>query len=314
MFALLQAPQFRFKILLLMETQLNTTLRRRAFTLIELLVVIAIIAILIALLLPAVQQAREAARRSSCKNNFKQIGLALHNYHDTHRILPPGYCRAGTGNYNNFIGWGTFILPFLDQANLYNQISSNGAFDIKWNTLTAITDGPAKTVLPAYICPSDPMGGTNSDISGGYGKSNYLMVGSKYPASAPIIAFGRNSAVRIRDFTDGVSNTMLGGERTTQGSNNIGGIWIGASGASAGYIIHGAPQFLRESDPSLYLVSTQINGTTTNDGRYGFSSAHVGGAHFLLGDGRVRFLSENIDKTTYDNLASIEDGNVLGEF
>ncbi|QDT93687.1 DUF1559 domain-containing protein [Gimesia algae] len=287
------------------------TLRRRAFTLIELLVVIAIIAILIALLLPAVQQAREAARRSSCKNNFKQIGLALHNYHDTQRVFPPGYCRAGTGDYNNFIGWGTFILPYIDQANLYNQIQTNGGFDKKWNTLTAITSGPAKTILPAFICPSDPMGGTNSDISGGYGKSNYLTVGSKYPASAPIIAFGRNSDVRIRDLTDGVSNTMLGGERTTQGAN-IGGVWIGSSGASAGYQIHGAPQFLRESDPSLYLMSTQINGTT--NAQYGFSSSHVGGAHFLLGDGRVIFLSENIDKTTYDHLASINDGNVLGEF
>lgn len=113
-----------------METLLNTTLRRRAFTLIELLVVIAIIAILIALLLPAVQQAREAARRSSCKNNFKQIGLALHNYHDTMRIFPPGYCRAGTTTDNNFIGWGTFILPYIDQANLYNQIQSKGGFGL----------------------------------------------------------------------------------------------------------------------------------------------------------------------------------------
>ncbi|MCA9006820.1 MAG: DUF1559 domain-containing protein [Planctomycetaceae bacterium] len=291
---------------------MKTTLRRRAFTLIELLVVIAIIAILIALLLPAVQQAREAARRSSCKNNFKQIGLALHNYHDTHRVFPPGYCRAGTDIYNNFIGWGTFILPFLDQANLYNQIQSKGGFNNKWYDSTFSTIGTieAKTVLPAYICPSDPMGGTNSDISG-YGKSNYLMVGSKYPASAPVIAFGRNSDIRIRDLTDGVSNTMLGGERTTQGSN-IGGIWIGATGASSGYKIHGAPQFLAESDPSLYLKSTQINGTT--NAQYGFSSAHVGGAHFLLGDGRVQFLSENIDKVTYDRLASINDGNVLGEF
>ena len=292
-----------------METQLKMTLRRRAFTLIELLVVIAIIAILIALLLPAVQQAREAARRSSCKNNFKQIGLALHNYHDTQRIFPPGYCRAGTDIYNNFIGWGTFILPYIDQANLYNQIQSKGGFDNKWygSTFSTIGTVEAKTVLPAYICPSDPMGGTNSDLSG-YGKSNYLTVGSKYPASTPQIAFGRNSDVRIRDLTDGVSNTMLGGERTTQGSN-IGGIWIGATGASSGYKIHGAPQFLSESTT---LRSTQINGTTELN--YGFSSSHVGGAHFLLGDGRVVFLSENIDKTTYDHLASINDGNVLGEF
>tara|TARA_R110002095_G_scaffold198989_2_gene178646 strand:- start:577 stop:1443 length:867 start_codon:yes stop_codon:yes gene_type:complete len=288
---------------------MSTTLRRRAFTLIELLVVIAIIAILIALLLPAVQQAREAARRSSCKNNFKQIGLALHNYHDTMRIFPPGYCRAGSTTDNNFIGWGTFILPYIDQANLYNQIQTKGGFDKSWFDPAFSTIGTveAKTILPAYICPSDPMGGINTDLSS-YGKSNYLLVGSKYPASTPIIAFGRNSAVRIRDFTDGVSNTMLGGERTTQGSNS-GGIWIGSTGPSAGYKIHGAPEFLSESTT---LRSTQINGTV--DVNYGFSSSHVGGAHFLLGDGRVVFLSENIDKTTYDHLASINDGNVLGEF
>jgi len=288
-------------------------IRRRAFTLIELLVVIAIIAILIALLLPAVQQAREAARRSTCKNNLKQIGLALHNYHDTHRIFPPGYCRAGSGDRNNFIGWATFILPFMDQAPLYNQVQSNEGFDTKWNTLTAFTgtNGIAKTVIPAYNCPSDPMGGINTDISGSYGKSNYLMVGSKYPTISQIIVFGRNSNVRIRDLTDGTSNTMLGGERTTQGAD-IGGIWIGSTGPSAGYIIHAAPQFLRESDPNTYLMSTQINGTTNRN--YGFSSSHVGGAHFLLGDGRIRFLSENIDKTTYDRLATINDGNVLGEF
>ena len=141
-----------------MQTRkMRQNLMRHGFTLIELLVVIAVIAVLIALLLPAVQQAREAARRSSCKNNLKQIGLAIHNYHDTHGIFPFGYNSA---TVDPWVGWGCMILPYMDQAPLYKYIGTNGGFGTKWHTITALTGDPGgKTVLQAYMCPSDPMGG-----------------------------------------------------------------------------------------------------------------------------------------------------------
>ena len=145
---------------------MNTKRRSRGFTLIELLVVIAIIAILIALLLPAVQQAREAARRTQCKNNMKQIGLAMHNYHDVHLCFPPGYitttpcesatvwpaCNAGElGLYS----WGTFVLPYIDQSNLYNQLTP-GTVPLQVNlTIPAVLQS-LRQPLSMFLCPSDP--------------------------------------------------------------------------------------------------------------------------------------------------------------
>ncbi|QDT90008.1 DUF1559 family PulG-like putative transporter [Gimesia algae] len=297
---------------------------KRGFTLIELLVVIAIIAILIALLLPAVQQAREAARRSTCKNNLKQIGLALHNYHDTHRVFPLMYQGLSSGAPNlgatNGLGiaWGTYILPFMDQANLYESISTrmfgatgNGA-GIHWLNDTTATVGTttlAKTILPAFICPSDPMGGINTD-RGSYGKSNYLaVVGTDWDGDGPISgtttptykgAFYGNSANRMRDFIDGTSNTFLAGERTTEGAAN-GGIWIGARGTRS-------DNGLRTSANGNFL----INNAGATDGAA--SSTHVGGCHFLFGDGRISFLSENISSETYEYLGLINDGKVIGEY
>lgn len=305
---------------------MRTTQRneKRGFTLIELLVVIAIIAILIALLLPAVQQAREAARRSTCKNNMKQIGLALHNYHDTHRVFPLMYQGLSSGAPNvgatNGLGiaWGTYILPFMDQANLYNNISTrmfgatgNGA-GLHWlddTTATVGTTTLAKTILPAFICPSDPMGGVNTD-RGSYGKSNYLAtVGTDWDGDGLINgtttptykgAFYGNSRNSLRDFTDGASNSFLAGERTTEGAAN-GGIWIGARGSRS-------DNGLRTSVAGNFL----INNASATDGAA--SSTHVGGCHFLFGDGRVSFLSENISSETYEYLGLINDGKVIGEY
>ncbi len=293
--------------------------RRRGFTLIELLVVIAIIAILIALLLPAVQQAREAARRSSCKNNMKQIGLALHNYHDTHRVFPFSYqggvtapAMGSTGNLG--IGWGTYILPFIDQAPLYNKISErmfgasgNGAGG-HWHD-DAPTVALAETVLAPYICPSDPSGGI---VPGAFrfslGKSNYLVVlGTDFSGFGTITgggtttypgAFYGNSSTRIRDITDGTSNTLIVGEKTSK-VDPAAGLWIGADND------RGATGMKLEDSADF-----RINGTAAASA----SSLHVGGCHFLLGDGRVRFISENINGNTYEILSLINDGNVVGEF
>jgi prepilin-type N-terminal cleavage/methylation domain-containing protein len=282
---------------------------RKGFTLIELLVVIAIIAILIALLLPAVQQAREAARRSSCKNNLKQIGIAMHNYNDVHLTLPPGYLdddpTANVTNHN-LLGWGTFILPYIEQSALYNSIVEVGGVDNNWTTIPEMTTGGgsvitpySKVVLKTYICPSDPMGGLNTDV-GNYGKSNYTGVaGNTYRSSGstkPTGSFYDNSSVRFRDYRDGLSNTIIIGERGTEGAKN-GTIWIGNYSDGAYYT-----QNAIATNSAYY----GINGTA---GSWNFTSSHTGGCHFLVGDGAVRFLSENIDLTTYRNLGYIADGN-----
>tara|TARA_R110002111_G_scaffold262702_1_gene340324 strand:+ start:21715 stop:22584 length:870 start_codon:yes stop_codon:yes gene_type:complete len=283
--------------------------RKRGFTLIELLVVIAIIAILIALLLPAVQQAREAARRSTCKNNMKQLGLALHNYHDTHRAFPPGSIEilvTGT-TYTNLIGWQTFILPFMDQSPLYQSIKSEGGFDAPWTgiaNLTAANKG-AKTIIPAYICPSDPMGGINTNLSS-YGKSNYAASsGKEYSGGGGDSvkgAFGVNTKSKFRDFTDGLSNVFLAGERTTK-EGRFGTIWIGPTAAGSTFFVVG-----RSGDPASnnHLINGGSNAS--------FSSVHVGGCHFLFGDGRIRFISENINQETYQYLSYMADGNTVGEY
>lgn len=267
--------------------------KRLGFTLIELLVVIAIIAILIALLLPAVQQTREAARRSTCKNNLKQIGLALHNYHDVHLSFPPAYCDDATaGAYNNNLGWGTFILPYMDQATLYNKISSSGAMDTKWPSVAAMTSGPtayAKVVLPTYICPSDPMDGINTKILGSVGKSNYKAVRSSVVATP-------TKARRMRDVTDGTSNTLMIGELDTK--NHVGSIWVGKNDNSRNVL-------------SFTTITYRINGVDVDDV---FGSIHAGGCHFLLVDGHVRFISENIDAVLYTALGTYNGDEVVGEF
>ncbi|WP_417382732.1 DUF1559 domain-containing protein [Gimesia sp.] len=309
--------------------------KKRGFTLIELLVVIAIIAILIALLLPAVQQAREAARRSTCKNSLKQIGLALHNYHDTHRTFPPmhienirntTYDPAGGENY---LAWSAMILPFLDQATVYNKINMNEPWRTPTGTVAQLS--LVKTVIPVFNCPSDPMEGLNTNI-GSWGKSNYPALFSpcnikpgNTAGSCYTGAFNYHNINRLKNFTDGASNVIMVGERTTE-DRGSGAIWIGAQGyvhSSAGNVAnwpyHAAlvrtwQGATATPDPStIYL----INGINNNDGlRYAWSlsSSHAGGCHFLLGDGSVRFISENINGDTLVYLAAINDKNVIGEF
>ncbi|QDT44250.1 Type II secretion system protein G precursor [Gimesia alba] len=294
--------------------------RRRGFTLIELLVVIAIIAILIALLLPAVQQAREAARRSTCKNNLKQVGIALHNYHETHRCFPPGWvqpsrastCQANSSSSTSGClpgwGWGTMLLPFIEQATLYN------ALNVRSTHLVVTPSTESKTTIPIFRCPSDSGSNLNSD-RGGHATSNYKgvygsrgannAVNSNPHNSAPGNgSFWSNSNTRLRDITDGASNTVMIGETARGRVGSItynGAIWVGYydNGKTASVV------WLTENHPAAL-----INGTR----EWAFSSRHTGGAHFLLGDGAVRFLSENLDGTTYENLGRISDGNVIGEF
>lgn len=286
--------------------------KKSAFTLVELLVVIAIIGVLVALLLPAVQQAREAARRMQCSNNLKQVGLALHNYHDTFQSLPPGWLNV-TGN-DNFMGWGTYILPFVEQSALYDQMKAAGAYNGAWFNIADMTTASAtvptpyaRTVIDAFICPSDPSGGINTFVDD-YGKSNYTGVGGAHylGGSGANGTFYDNSFVKFRDMTDGLSNTFSIGERSTMKKTNWtqkhGTLWIG--GTTAGQYYHNNAI----TSASEYY---SINGAA---GSWNLTSAHPGGVQFLFGDGSSHFISETINLNTYRDLGSIRDGNVLGEY
>jgi len=297
-----------------MAILMNLRARRRAFTLIELLVVIAIIAILIALLLPAVQQAREAARRSQCKNNLKQIGLALHNYHDTHNTLPPGNVKLEQfGNAWDPVGWSTMCLPFLDQSPLYNQLAQETSnFTQEYDRSAS---GNGSTPLAAFMCPSDIMPAINPNRSDGHmAKSNYLGVianyfvgDNDYNTASYNGCFGVNTKLTLSNIKDGTSNTLLVGEKdggTVSGlTPRDAGIWIGSD-----YVGWHDRMF---SFTSKSYVINKVGGTRPDRA---FGSFHVGGAQFLIADGSVRFISENIDGDTWEALGTRNGGEIIGEF
>lgn len=303
-------------------------MRRRGFTLIELLVVIAIIAILVALLLPAVQQAREAARRSQCKSNLKQIGIGLHNYHDVHGGLPPGCVPrlAGAninGNYESW-GWSSYILPYIDNAALFDELNINGQTLNEALVAANAAGGQAALSaafppLPAYQCPSDTTGPRlrngmrRTHFRGDSGIPNgWRPPTLNYPGStggirgdvatpnrpnrrAPKGIFYNWSSVKFRDITDGTSNTFAVGERERRCGA---GSWIGNRNPQ-GSGTHG-------NDYNLARVKIPLNHplNSGNDNcTDGFSSKHTGGAHFLLCDGAVRFVNDTID---HDNAGSGE--------
>jgi prepilin-type N-terminal cleavage/methylation domain-containing protein len=344
--------------------------RPRGFTLIELLVVIAIIAILIALLLPAVQQAREAARRTQCKNNLKQFGIAFHNYHDVFNTFPPGCIsfpiNSTTTTELSCWSWGAFTLPYIEQSSLYTSLNV-GNVTLAQNAATVNGLRFLQTPLSGFRCPSDTGPALNNfnealaDVPGDaqvatYSRlitsngtdrlpiatSNYVMVACSSVSTTPPFfstippGFGQAtgvgfncSRINFRDITDGTSNTLLLGERAFK----TGTLNVGAGNALGFSPVAGVNSALRPSMAALGIPYQGINQSVINRQHQtrGFSSQHVGGAQFVLCDGSVRFISENIDynyttipsttllngawiDSTLERLCGRADGQVLSEF
>ena len=303
------------------QTVNNKRTRRCAFTLIELLVVIAIIAILVSLLLPAVQQAREAARRSSCKNNLMQLGIAIINYEHQWETFPLGSANA-TGPIINerkgyHVGWMVRILPHMDDDNAFDKFDfTKGAYD------------PANREVAAYkphwrYCPSSPLPGY-FDVTDEKTGELFEVVGTSYAGvhhskQAPIDTdndgiFVLNRAISAHDVTDGLSHTLMAGEKIS-GGHELG--WVSGTRATLCNTAT-APNEMK------YEVEKET-GTRAGDAVFewepedpkatlGFAGFHVGGAHFVLGDGSVRFISENVDVETFSQLGNRHDGELLREF
>jgi prepilin-type N-terminal cleavage/methylation domain-containing protein len=327
-------------------------LRSRGFTLIELLVVIAIIAILIALLLPAVQQAREAARRTQCRNNLKQLGLAIHNYHDVHLMFPYAW-----GSVQET--WSALILPNIDQAPLYNTLVWDRTPANDWAAITSTSPTwPNKVAcgvaVPVLRCPSAAMPDAldNSGIPNRRPASYRAVTGSLIASDdnstrpapfnvAPYTSLEFSPArdpgvngmmvgagsTRMRDVTDGTSNTVMVGESYTdpnyvkdgQGmdywnffipqiwDNGTNRCWSAGNGSGTEHTEAAGSTLVKPNsrlNPAIHGVLMEVS----------FGSYHTGGAFFAMGDGSVRFINENIDAILYQGLGSRNGGEVLGEF
>lgn len=327
--------------------------RDRGFTLIELLVVIAIIAVLIALLLPAVQQAREAARRTQCKNNLKQLGLALHNYHDTHNAFPSmAYWGLLSGNeylpYHHT--WMSGILPFIEQTGLYNSINFNAP---AWG------QPHLRMQLPGFLCPTDS--GANlsiPDATHGVSVTNYAAATgfdwwSRGIHADGVLASGiftPHVVNKIGGVRDGLSNTVIVGEVTTAGYTYRAGGTARTNGTGrlrrgGGEVVFRSPfvaatfhhakheggmdlqgRHYKNPDGSTLGAGVWFRGGPHMFAPYfisehginaewpGASSEHVGGIQVCMGDGAVRFVSQNIDWLTWNAINTKANGETVGDF
>jgi prepilin-type N-terminal cleavage/methylation domain-containing protein len=332
---------------------------RRGFTLIELLVVIAIIAILVALLLPAVQQAREAARRTQCRNNLKQLGLALHNYHDTAGVFPMGNVAPDAATWRG-ASWMVRILPMIDQGPAYNQMTFT---DTDWTMQSSRINRNWSVVNTLRVtglnCPSSSMSAVRSQATNSattalgapstltYQLVNYVGIAGSYddmatgvccPVPSSWTSYYRSNyngilvasngtyaqarPVGIAGIVDGTSNTVMVGEQSQfnvdtatgqltkdwRACNHDGGAWSGGAGGDGDWWLN------------MTVVRATINSKAGNNGNEApyyrhtrILSAHTGGAHVLISDGAVKFLSENMDAVTWYRACSRNDNQVAGD-
>lgn len=308
---------------------------RNGFTVVELLVVLAIIAVLVALLVPAAQQAREAARRVTCQNNLKNLGLAMHNYHDVALVFPFGFDEHETF-------WSAMLLPQLEQASLYQLLVWSESGNGNWNHDYSTNETACAVVLPVFRCPSMPGPVQQDDegipnrapvsyraVAGGNAVSDdlstippgYPMVALEMQAGLDGLFFGCSSK-RFRSVTDGTSNTLMIGESATDIQNTI-------DGQRLDYWAFGGPQI-----GSWKCINGETGGTEYSEAigstfgplntggvesirvvaEVSFGSHHPSGATFTLADGSVRFISDSIDQGILRGLGSISGGEVVDEF
>lgn len=321
----------------------KTDRKTEGFTLIELLVVIAIIAILIALLVPAVQKVREAAARTQCVNNLKQVGLGLHNFHDTRKFFPPG-CTTDQAPYGTGGGWGSswkvFILPYIEQNAMYSKWQFTGSSGYTHANNMPLTNN---VTISVYRCPSSPIpdfyASSNNNgaiqMMGSYtgiaGSSLVNANGSSNDINSGGGVLFNYSKVTLTSITDGSSNTIVVGEQsdhirdannvpipgpytaiTSQGPHG----WTMGSDSTAVGAAYGGRTFncttLRWEINRRGLGDSGANGTGNNTGsNIPLSSGHTGGCNVLLGDGSVRFLADTTSLNTLLYSAGRADGQVV---
>jgi prepilin-type N-terminal cleavage/methylation domain-containing protein/prepilin-type processing-associated H-X9-DG protein len=300
----------------------------RGFTLIELLVVIAIISVLVSLLLPAVQSAREAARRVQCINNLKQIGLALHNYHDAIGAFPMGYlaqCRFVDGATDTAPGWGwaAMILPQIERTWLFNAVNCGLPVSAPENATAIVSD------LSTFLCPSDlttgpfPITNASGNLLAMAAPASYAAcVGGNETDTATGIdndglgtgVFFRNSRVRVADILDGTSQTIAVVERAWAKAQ---GTWAGAipDGTTRRGPLNACPTTGALFYPAARLVQAHCHMNNTNSDPDGglddCSSLHPGGSNFLFADGSVHFLKSSINPTPWRSLATRAGGETI---